>query len=124
MAPRTGARAGCATLTIINRTATKATALATRVHEAYPGVQVQSGDTPGGTFDLAINATSVGMNDEDTLPMSLDIVQRSALVAECVLAPEMTKLLTLAQEHGRAIHTGVPMLAAQMDLMLRFIGVK
>jgi hypothetical protein len=41
-----------------------------------------------------------------------------------VIAPEMTHLLRLAEARQRAIHTGVPMLTAQMDLLLRFMGVE
>jgi hypothetical protein len=36
----------------------------------------------------------------------------------------MTRLLTVARNMGRAIHTGVPMLSDQLDLMLRFMGVE
>ncbi|WP_110649282.1 hypothetical protein [Salinicola peritrichatus] len=50
------------------------------------------------------------------------IVGSSHLVAECVIAPEMTKLLKLARSRGKAIHTGMPMLTAQMELMLRFMS--
>jgi shikimate dehydrogenase len=49
-------------------------------------------------------------------------VCRSALVAECVIAPETTELLRLAAASGCVVHTGVPMLEAQMELMLAFMG--
>ena len=116
------ARHGCASLTIENRTPSKATSLATRVRAAFPDVRVQVGD-PGGRYDIAINATSLGMKADDELPLSRDAIERTALVAECVVAPEFTPLLEAAREKGRAIHTGVPMLTAQMDLILRFMGV-
>jgi shikimate dehydrogenase len=63
------------------------------------------------------------MKADDELPLSHDVIERTALVAERVIAPEMTRLLEAAREKGRAIHTGVPMLTAQMDLILRFMGV-
>lgn len=114
---------GCASLAITNRTASKADALAARVRGAFPSVRVEDGDAAGRRYDLAINATSLGMKADDALPMSDDVLARSRLVAECVIAPEVTRLLERARELGRAIQTGVPMLAAQMDLMLRFMGV-
>jgi len=40
-----------------------------------------------------------------------------------VIAPEMTRLLAVARQRGRAIHTGVAMLTSQIDLMLAFMGV-
>lgn len=118
------ARHGCASLTITNRTAAKAAALAARVRAAFPGVQVRSGDLEDTRYDMAINATSLGMRENDALPMSDDVIERSDLVAECVLAPEMTRLLEVARAKGRRIHTGVPMLTAQMELLLRFMGVE
>ena len=35
----------------------------------------------------------------------------------------MTELLTLAAASGRAVHTGIAMLDAQMSLILDFMGV-
>ncbi len=98
--------------------------LASRVRAAFPEVQVQTGDAKGDHFDLAINATSLGMRADDELPMTHDLVERSALIADCVIAPEMTRLLEVARETGRRFHTGVPMLTAQMEMMLRFMGVE
>lgn len=118
------ARHGCGSLTIKNRTASRAMSLASRVRQAFPAVPVQSADRDLGSYDLLINATSLGMRIDDELPVPEDVVARSALVAECVVAPEITRLVQWAQERGRPIQTGVPMLAAQMDLMLRFMGVE
>lgn len=118
------AKYGCQSLTISNRTEAKAAAFVSRVREAYPHVQVRVGSDPGSGFGVAINATPLGMKPGDELPMSREIIQTSAVIAECVIAPEMTRLLEVAKEAGRAIHTGVPMLAAQMNLMLQFMGVE
>jgi shikimate dehydrogenase len=65
----------------------------------------------------------VSYRDGDDLPLTRDQIERTALVADCVVAPEMTRLLTLAQASDRPIHTGVPMLSSQMEVMLRFMGV-
>jgi shikimate dehydrogenase len=117
------ARHGCATLAIVNRTAAKAEALAAQVRAAFPGVDVRTGDD-GRRVDLAVNATSLGMRPGDAPPMSRDLVERSAIVAECVAAQDMTPLLALAQDVGRTIHPGLPMLTAQLDLLLDFMGVE
>jgi shikimate dehydrogenase len=117
------ARHGCASLAIVNRTASRAADLAARVRAAFPATAVRVGDTPDARYDVAINATSLGMKIRDELPMSRDLVERAALVADCVVAPEMTGLLALAASRGRAFHTGVPMLEAQMSLVLEFMGV-
>lgn len=79
--------------------------------------------SPDGPIDIAINGTNLGMRPDDALPMPRALVARSELVAECVIAPEMTRLLDLAKAEKRKIHTGVPMLAAQLKMMLSFMGV-
>jgi len=118
------AKHGCRSLTIQNRTASKAASLASRVRRAFPDVHVQPGEPRRASYDLVINGTSLGMQPDDELPVPEDIVEVSGVVADCVVAPEMTQLLQVAQRSGRRVHTGVPMLVAQMDLMLRFLGVE
>jgi shikimate dehydrogenase len=86
------ARHGCRSLAIVNRTASRAAELAARVRAAFPAVGVRHGDAPDARYDLAVNATSLGMHIRDELPMSRDVVARAALVADCVVAPEMTAL--------------------------------
>ncbi|HEV7732376.1 MAG TPA: shikimate dehydrogenase [Candidatus Binatia bacterium] len=115
------ARHGCAALTIVNRTVGKADTLAGVVRTAFPAVRVSVGDG-GGAYDVAVNATSLGMRPGDALPMPRELVARSALVAECVMTTEITPLLELARGMGRPIQTGIPMLSAQMDLLLEFMG--
>lgn len=114
---------GAASLTLLNRTRPKAEALAARIGTAFPGLDVRLVDAPDRRYDVAINATSLGMRAADALPLGDDVLERTRLVAECVVAPEITPLLERARGRGTAVHTGVPMLSAQMELMLRFMGV-
>ncbi len=118
------AREGCGALTIVNRTAARGQSLASRVAAAFPGVAVSASAADrlaGRDFDLAINGTSLGMNAGDPLPIALDVVRRSRVVAECVAAVEITPLLAAARDAGRAIHTGVPMLTSQLELLVDFL---
>ena len=118
------ARHGCGSLTVKNRTASKAARLAARVQQAFPAARVLTADATLGSYDLLINASSLGMRPDDDLPVHEDVIERSGLIAECVVAPERTRLLQLADEKGRPTHAGMPMLAAQIDLMLQFMGVE
>lgn len=59
---------------------------------------------PAGAHDLVIHATSLGMKTGDALPIGRETIARTGLVAECVIAPEMTPLLEAARELGRPIH--------------------
>jgi shikimate dehydrogenase len=117
------AKHGCARLHLVNRTPAKAAALAVRVSDAFPNVALTIGGDVPAKIDVAINGTSLGMRAGDALPIDESVIDRSALVAECVIAPDMTRLLEVAQRRGAAIHAGVAMLASQLDLMLDFMGV-
>lgn len=114
---------GASALTIVNRTSSKAAVLADKLRASFPAATVEIGDAEARRYDIAVNATSLGMRDIDRLPMTDAQIERTTLVAECVVAPEMTRLLDRARAFDRVIHSGVPMLHAQIELMLRFMGV-
>ncbi len=73
--------------------------------------------------DVAINATSLGLNPDDGHSFDLSSVDKSSLVAEVVMKPELTPLLIAATERGYAIHFGIHMLNGQLELMMEFLGV-
>ncbi|MFT2098725.1 shikimate dehydrogenase family protein [Marinomonas sp. 2405UD66-6] len=114
---------GCDRLYVQNRTQAKAIELVKRLKRTFPEKNIQAYVPDNQMFDIAINGTKLGMSEEDDLPFSESIIQRSNLIAECVLAPDMTKLLMTAKASGKQIHKGKHMLQAQLDLMLRFMGV-
>lgn len=64
------------------------------------------------------------MKTADQLPIPLEVIDRAKLVAECVIAPEITPLIVHARSRGCLTHTGLPMLTEQLQLMLKFMGVK
>jgi shikimate dehydrogenase len=113
---------GCRSLALANRTPAHAEALAARVRAAHPQVAVGTGIESAARYDLAVNATPLGMRASDPLPLDDDTLARCALVAECVLAPEQTALLARARQRGVATHGGLAMLRAQLPLMLEFIA--
>jgi len=116
------ARYGAATLTIHNRTAARAEALAVRVRGAYPRTTVAVGGPDPSGHDLVVNATSVGMRPGDGLPLDPGGLGPGTLAAEVVIAPETTPFLAEAQRRGSVVHYGKPMLEAQIDLMVDFIA--
>ena len=116
------AQQGCHSLYIVNRTKSKADALSARLRVEFPSTSVYSELPENMPADIAINATSLGMKPGDELPMTTDQIDRADLVAECVIAPEITELLKVADTRGCKVHTGLPMLSAQLGLMLDFMG--
>lgn len=117
------AEAGVATLGVYNRTAQKVNDLSSRLHQVFPDLNVQAaGPRPDG-FDLVVNATSLGMKDSDALPMDLDDLLPTQVVAEIIMKPETTAMLKHAQDRGCKVHFGLPMLSSQAELMLEFMGI-
>lgn len=117
------ARAGVRALWITNRDPNKAAALVTDIQSAYPDCELQSGPHPGTQFDLIVNTTSLGMAEEDELPIDLIDVSPDTIVSDIIVNPPMTHLLELAQAKGCRIINGVPMLDAQMVLACKHMGI-
>ena len=117
------ADSGAPTLTIHNRTRSKAERLVTDVGAAFPDIDVRVGTADASGHDVAVNATSLGLRPDDGHSFNLASVDRSALVAEVVMKPDMTPLLTAAEKRGHAIHFGIHMLNSQLELMMQFLGL-
>ena len=116
------ARHGAARLTIHNRTAAKAEALVARVRAAHPGCDARAGGPDPAGHDVVVNATSLGMQAGDALPLDVGGLAPPMLAAEAIMAPEVTPFLAEAARCGCATHGGKPMLAAQIALLARFMG--
>ena len=114
---------GCAALVLANRTRLRAEMLAARLADGFPYAEVTVGHRDGATYDVAINATALGMQDGDPLPLSDAMLDASALVADCVVTRDVTPLLEAARARARAVHGGLAMLEAQIELLLDFMGV-
>ncbi len=114
---------GATLIDIQNRTPERAVALAAKVISHWPFSQVRPAPSSTQHYDLVINATSLGMADDDPVPIPLEVIMRADVVADIIVTRDMTPLLTLAHQHGKTIHTGLPMLQGQLDLFIDFIGV-
>lgn len=118
------AKHGCKQLIISNRSQAKAEALAACIQREFPQAIIYAAHReiePGLHFNIAINATRLGMNPEDELPFNTNVIDQADLIAECVISVEETPLLQLAKSKGKKTHTGLPMLHAQLDMMLAFM---
>jgi shikimate dehydrogenase len=116
--------AGVSKLTIYNRTVAKAQEMIARISASYPSVTLAVGtDNPAG-HDLVVNATSLGMDPADPLPLAAQYLTADQLVAEIIMKPELTPLLEAAQKKGCRIHYGLPMLQSQIELMAESMGIE
>ncbi len=116
------ADAGVARLTLANRTPHKAEALAARIRDFFPDAAVQLGPPEPSGHDLIVNATSLGMNDDDPLPVDAEALTPAMTVAEIIMRPEKTALLAAAERRGCTVQYGRHMLDEQLRLLARFIG--
>jgi len=115
------ARAGVAKLTISNRSTAKVEQLIERLKPLFPQLHVSIGsDDPTG-HDLVVNATSLGLKVGDVLPLNTNLLEAKQLVAEIIMQPVQTALLSAALEKGCSVHYGAPMLSAQIGLMAAFM---
>jgi shikimate dehydrogenase len=118
------AASGAAAITIHNRTRSKAADLVERVRRAYPAIEVGLGTADASGHDIAVNATSLGLEPDDALSFDLTTVPPQALVAEVIMIPKMTPLLRAAEAGGHRIHYGTLMLDGQLGEMMDFFGLR
>lgn len=69
------------------------------------------------TFDLLINATPLGMLDDDPSPFDADLVASAQWVADIVSDPLQTRLAEIAKERGTELITGRDMVIGQVALI-------
>jgi shikimate dehydrogenase len=117
------AGAGAAGLTVANRTAVRAERLASDVAADFPVMAVAAGPPDPAGHDVVINATSLGMQPGDPLPVLVGRLAPGTLVCDIVTRPARTQLLREAAARGCVPHPGLPMLAGQVDLILDFLGL-
>ena len=117
------ADAGVARLTLANRTRQKVEALRDTLRALYPGIAIDIGNGDPSGHDLVVNGTTLGMEPSDALPLDIAGLTAGMVVAEVVMAPEITPLLAAAQRAGATIHLGRHMLEHQLQLMADFLGL-
>jgi shikimate dehydrogenase len=116
------AEAGVASLTIANRTRSKAEEIVARVTRFFPDRPIRVGTADPTGHDIVINATSLGLKPGDPLPIDPALLTPSMIVAEIIMKPETTALLAAAKAKGCAVHYGRHMLDQQIALIARFFG--
>jgi shikimate dehydrogenase len=117
------AEAGVSQLTLANRTQEKAEALKERLRAAYPKLSIKIGTRDPKGHDLVINATSLGLKEGDPLPLDVEGLTESQIVADIIMDPKETSLLKVAKSKGCTIQFGLPMLKNQLKLMVETMGL-
>ena len=96
--------------------------LAARLRTHYPALKVTTGSKDPAGYDVVVNATPMGMNEGDELPMDVSRISPTTFVGEVVMKKEMTAFLAAAQARGCPIQIGTDMLFEQIPAYLEFFG--
>ena len=116
------AAAGIGSLTLHDLQAGAMEALASRLRAHHPGLEILTGSNDPAGMDLAVNATPLGMNPGDALPMDVARLEARTFVGEVVMTTEMTAFLTAARERGCPVQVGTDMLFEMIPAYLEFFG--
>jgi len=98
-------------------------ALAGRLRLHYPALRVDEDRFDPADFELAVNATPLGMQAGDALPFDVSRLGPKNFVGEVVLKREMTPLLEAAAARGCRYQVGLDMLFEQIPAYLAFFGL-
>jgi shikimate dehydrogenase len=116
-------QAGAASLTIANRTATKASELAD-AFSRQGSIFASEFDALQGGFDIVINATSASI-EGDLPPVRPDIFAPGALAYDMMYGKEPTVFMRFATQHGATARDGLGMLVEQAaEAFLLWRGVR
>jgi len=116
------AAAGIAAIELFDAHAVSADGLAERLRRHYPVLEVGTGSKDPAGYDLVVNATPMGMNEGDALPMDVSRIAPSTFVGEVVMKQEMTAFLRAVQARGCRFQVGTDMLFEQIPAYLEFFG--
>jgi shikimate dehydrogenase len=97
--------------------------LAQRLRTHYPAVQVTTGGNDPQGMDVAVNATPLGMDAGDPLPMDVSRLEARTFVGEVVMKNETTAFLAAARSRGCGVQVGTDMLFEMIPAYLEFFGL-
>jgi len=116
------ASAGVAEIALFDTSAHASADLAQRLRTHHPQLRVTvAGNDPAG-FDLVVNATPLGMNEGDALPIDASRLDARTFVGDVVLSRGMTPLLEAAKARGCRVQAGADMLFEMIPPYLEFFG--
>jgi shikimate dehydrogenase len=117
------AAAGVAALSLYDLRPASADSLAQRLRQHFPQVDVCTGSNDPVGHDVVVNATPMGMEPGDPLPLDVSRLASSTFVGEVVMRQTMTAFLQAALARGCRFQIGTDMLFEQIPAYLEFFGL-
>ena len=116
------AAAGVGAISLFDAHGESAKGLGQRLSKHYPLLEVATGSNDPAGFDIVVNATPMGMNEGDPMPMDVSRIATTTFVGEVVMKTEMTAFLSAVQARGCRFQVGSDMLFEQIPAYLEFFG--
>ena len=113
-----------AAISLFDVNASSCEGLGQRLQSEYPQIKVETGSNDPEGHDLVVNATPMGMNEGDPLPMDVSRIAPETFVGEVVMRQEMTAFLQAAKNRGCKVQVGSDMLFEQIPAYLEYFGFK
>jgi shikimate dehydrogenase len=117
------ASGGAEAISLFDSSAESAQRLAERIEKYCPGVILKTGVNDASGYDLIVNATPMGMNLGDPMPLDVSRINAGAFVCDVVHSKEPTAFLQAAKARGARIQGGADMLYEQIPAYLEFFGL-
>ena len=117
------AAAGAARIGLFDLREEASSGLASRLQREFPSLEIIAGSRDPRGYHLIVNATPMGMNRDDPMPVDIERIDPSSFVGEVVMAAETTAFLAAAQAKGCRVQIGVDMLFEQIPAYLEFFGL-
>ena len=116
--------AGCgvAAIGLHDANAASADALAGRLRQHHPRIDVRTGSNDPAGWNVVVNATPLGMNPGDPLPIDMDRLDAGTFVGEVVMKQQTTPFLQAAIDRGCPVQVGTDMLFEMIPAYLEFFG--
>ena len=116
------AAAGVAALALFDTHTASCVALQQRLQTHYPALKVSTGSNDPAGFDLVVNATPLGMNEGDPMPVDVQRLDTKSFVGEVVMRQDVTAFLAAAEARGCSTQIGTDMLFEQIPAYLEYFG--
>ncbi len=116
------ARAGVATIGLYDPDIKRMDALADRLATHYPELVIVTGRNDPSSYEIIVNATPLGMEPGDPMPVDVARISPKSFVGEVVMKQETTAFLAAAKAKGCKVQVGVDMLFEMIPAYLEFFG--